>query len=206
MAKVELTSGGNREATITKDGELNVIAAPYPPFVEQKVQPFRQYLTADGTTTGSADMGVDGSSTNVDFWIPANESNDRYITTLSFIVGYASTGKPFQWANGAALTNGTRLWYENRRGEHDIHEAIKSNQDFFRLSFDPIPTSWEVRHVNANNDFGYFVTTDLTKMGLPFGIKLDAGSMQRLSITIKDNAGTSAVSFNCIGYGFERFA
>jgi len=45
----------------------------------------------------------------------------------------------------------------------------------------------------------------LRKMGLPFGIKLDAGTTQRLSITIKDNAGTSAVSFNCIGYGFERF-
>jgi len=205
MAKVEITSGGNREATITQEGELNVIPAPYPPFVEQKVQPFRQYLTADGTSGGSNDLGVDGSSTNVDFWIPASESNDRYITTLSFIVGYAATGKPFQWADGAALTNGTRLWYENRRGEHDIHDAIKSNQDFFRLSFDPIPTSWEVRHVNANNDFGYFVSTDLRKMGLPFGIKLDAGTTQRLSITIKDNAGTSAVSFNCIGYGFERF-
>lgn len=205
MAKVEITSGGNREATITQEGELNVIPAPYPPFVEQRVQPFRQYLTADGTSGGSNDLGVDGSSTNVDFWIPASESNDRYITTLSFIVGYAATGKPFQWADGAALTNGTRLWYENRRGEHDIHDAIKSNQDFFRLSFDPIPTSWEVRHVNANNDFGYFVSTDLRKMGLPFGIKLDAGTTQRLSITIKDNAGTSAVSFNCIGYGFERF-
>jgi hypothetical protein len=205
MAKVEITSGGNREATITKDGELNVIQASYPPFVEQKVQPFRQYLTADGTSGGSNDLGVDGSSTNVDFWIPASTSNDRYITTLSFIVGYAATGKPFQWADGAALTNGTRLWYENRRGEHDIHDAIKANQDLFRLSFDPIPTSWEVRHVNANNDYGYFVSTDLRKMGLPFGIKLDAGTTQRLSITIKDNAGTSAVAFNCIGYGFERF-
>ena len=76
----------------------------------------------------------------------------------------------------------------------------------FRLSFSPIPTAWEVRGVNGINDFGYFTSVDLTKLGLPFGIKLDAGSTQRLTMRIRDNAGTDADTFNVICYGFDRYA
>ena len=47
---------------------------------------------------------------------------------------------------------------------------------------------------------------DLTKILPPHGIKLDAGSTQRLVFCIKDNVGSTADSFNCIAYGFDRFA
>jgi len=46
---------------------------------------------------------------------------------------------------------------------------------------------------------------DLAKMGLPYGIKLDSGTSQKLVMCVRDNAGTAADSFNIIGYGFERF-
>ena len=197
--------GKKNAAAVTDDQEVCTINAPYPPFTQQKVRPFRQYLTDDGLADGTNDMGVDGSVTNVDYFISAKEDEDRYITSLNFIVGYATSGKPYLWADGAALTNGSRLFYSSQRGEVDIHEGILNNQDLFRLSFSPIPTAWEVRHVNANNDFGYFISMDITKLGLPFGVKLDAGSSQRLTMRIRDNAGTSAASFNCIGYGFDRF-
>jgi len=197
--------GNGRAAAVSEDQELSVINAPYPPLMPQKVQPFRQYFTTDGLAAGINDMGVDGSVTNVDYYIPAKASEDRYITSLNFIVGYATSGQPNEWADGTALSNGSRIFYNSQRGEADIHDGVKSNQDMFRLSFSPIPTGWEVRHVNANNDFGYFISMDLTKMGLPFGIKLDKGSSQRLTIRIRDNAGTSAASFNCIAYGFDRF-
>jgi len=197
--------GAKVSAGVTVDQELKVIGAPYPPLTVQKVQPFRQYLTDDGLAAGTSNMGVDGSVTNVDYWVPAKAHEDRYITTLSFIVGYGGTSKPYLFADAvAALTNGCRLFYTSQRGEVDIHDGIKSNQDFFRLSFDLIPTSWEVRHVNANNDYGYFITMDLTKLGLPFGVKLDRGSNQRLIMRIQDDA-TDADSFDCICYGFDRF-
>ena len=202
-----LLRGGNGRkiaAGVTDDQEVCTIAAPYPPLVIQKVQPFRQYLTDDGLAAGTNDMGVDGSSTNVDYYIPAKAEEDRYITTLSFIIGYGGTSKPYLWADVAALTNGCRLFYVSQRGEVDIHDGIKTNQDFFRLSFGLIPTAWEVRHVNALNDYGYFITMDLTKLGLPFGVKLDRGSSQRLSMRIRDDA-TDADSLNCIAYGFDRF-
>ena len=197
---------GKRTAVgVTSDHEACVISAPYPPLTPQKVRPFRQYFTLEGAAAGDNDMSVDGSATNVDFYIPADKDEDRYITTLSFIVGYGSSGQPNEWGDGTALTNGTRIFYESLRGEMDIHEGVKSNQDFFRLSFNSIPANWEVRHVDASNDYGYFITTDLTKLGLPFGIKLDRGTSQRLTIRIKDNITNDVESFNCIAYGFDRF-
>lgn len=197
--------GEKNAAGVTQDQELSVISAPYPPLSIQKVQPFRQYLTVDGLENGTNDMSVDGSITPVDYFIPAKPTEDRYITTLNFIIGYGTSGQPNEWADGTALTNGTRLFYTSQRGEVNVHEGIKSNQDFFRLSFSPVPTAWEVRHVNATNDFGYFITMDLTKLGLPFGIKLDRESNQKLILRIRDNVSLDADSFDCIAYGFDRF-
>jgi len=196
--------GKKNAARVTDSNELLTISSPYPPLESTKTRPFRQYFTADGTSSGSNDMGVDGSSTNSDFYIRANGDMDRYITTINFLVGYGTSGQPNEWADGTALTNGTRFFWVSGLGEVDIHDGIKSNQDMFRLSFDLIPTNWEVRHVNASNDYGYVFSMDLTKMGLPYGIKLDGGTTQKIIFCIRDNA-TAADSFNAIGYGFERF-
>ena len=197
-------SGKDYKSEITKDGEDLVISSSYPPLKPQKVRPFRQYLTDDGLSTGSNDMGVDGSVTNADFFISAVPDYDRYITTLNFLMGYGATSKPYLFADVAAITNGCRLFYESIKGEVDIHEALQTNQDFFRLSFNQIPTSWEIRHLDANNDYGWIITLDLTKLGLPFGIKLDKDTTQKLCMRIRDNC-TDADSLNVVAYGFERF-
>jgi hypothetical protein len=198
-------TGSKSKAKVNGDNALYVTQIPYPPLVPQLNKPFRQYLTDDGTSSGSNDLTVDGSSTNVDFWVKASATDDRYISQLNFIVGYGTSGQPNEWADGTALTNGFRLFYEAPEGEIDIHEAIKTNQDMFRLSLAPVPTSWEVRHVNATNDYGYFIHMDINKMGFPFGIKLDKGTTQKLVIKIKDNMGTDTDSMNCIAYGSDRF-
>jgi len=197
-------NGNKKPAGVTDDHELSVISAPYPPLDIQKVRPFRQALSSDGTTSGSTSMSVDGSLTNVDFWVHADPYDDRYITTLNFLVGYGTSGQGNEWADGSGLGNGSRLWYSSQRGEVDIHDRIRYNQDMFRLQFDAFTDAWEIRHINATNDYGYFITLDLTKMGLPFGIKLDRGSNQKLVMTIRDDA-RNADAFNCICYGFDRF-
>ncbi len=203
--------GSGADAQTTPEGELCVIGAPYPPFQVQKVQPFRQHFTNDGLAidgAGNEDMGIDGdpaTGTTTDFYIPANTKDDRYITSINILLGYGSIGKPYLFADVAALTTGCRLFYSSLRGEVDIHESLQNNQDFFRLSLsEQITTSWEIRHLNANNDYGYVINMDLTKLGLPFGVKLDAGSNQRVTMRIQDDC-TDADSFNIIGYGFERF-
>ena len=86
--------GKGRAAAVSEDQELSVINSAYPPLAPQKVQPFRQYFTTDGLAAGTNDMGVDGSVTNVDYFIPPKVGEDRYITTINFIVGYGASGQP----------------------------------------------------------------------------------------------------------------
>jgi len=203
VAKVQITQGG-LEARITQDGELRVSNAPYPPFGAQQARPFRQYLTVDGTAGGSNDMGVDGSVTNVEFYVPAATTDDRYITNIAMLVGYGGTSQPYLFADAVALANGCRMHFVSLRGEVDIHDGIKTNQDMFRLSHEAVRSDWEVRGVNANNDYGYFITIDLESVMPVFGVKLDAGTTQRLIMTIRDDC-TNADSFNAIAYGFDRF-
>ena len=197
--------GTKYKAKVHEDGALGVIAHPEPPFLTQKTEPFRQLLTDDGTSNGSSDMGIDGSITNVDFWIPSHAENDRYITELNILVAYNAAGAPFKWADGTALTNGSLLSYTGVSGIRILHEGIKSNQDLFRINKESISTAWEIRHLNANNDYGYFVTFSLSNMMPPFGIKLDAGTTQKLTLTVRDNVGLDADTFNMLAIGFDRF-
>lgn len=208
MLNTKLVDGKGSKQTVKVNGDnaLYVTEIPHPPFTPQLQEPFRQYFTDDGLSSGSNDLAVDGSSTNVDFWIPSSTTSDRYISSLSFIVGYGTTGQPNEWCDGTALTNGIRVFYTSSRGEIDIHEGIQSNQDMFRLKNLNVDLNWEVRHVNANNDFGYFIVADLKILfGFKFGIKLDKGTNEKLIIRIRDNMTTNTDSFNCIAYGFDRF-
>ena len=204
-AKIHLTDGNSKKhARVTDDNELLVSVSSFPPFGEQKATPFRQYFTLDGTATGDNDMGQNGSTTNLDYYVPADPEKERYITHLSVILGYGTTGQPFQFADGTALTNGVRFFYRSVRGEVDIHEAIKNNQDFFRLASSQIPNNWEVRGVGANNDYGYFIHIELTQFIPNYGVKLDAGTNQRMIFRIRDTMA-AADTFNIIAYGYERY-
>ena len=194
---------GSQGVAVTEDQELLVTVSPNPPFDEQRIRPLAQYLTTDGTASGSNDMGVDGSVTSSVFYIGASETDDRYISQLEFIIGYGTSAQPYQFADSTALTNGVRIYYESRFGETEIFNA-KSNQDFFRLNHIPTTTNWEVRGVNALNDYGYFISFDLKSFIQPYGIKLDRSLDKKLAVEIRDNC-TNADSFNCYAFGFERF-
>ena len=196
--------GNNEFAKVTDNSELLVIQAMHPPFEAQKVRPFRQYFTINGLPDGDNDMGVDGSVSPVDFCIPATNTYDRYITAISILIGYGASSQPFKFADGVALANGCRLYYESERGEVDIHDALKSNQDVLRLSDDAITAFWELRGVNALNDYGYIVSVDFTVLSSQYGIKIDEGTNQKMVLSVRDDA-TAADSFNIIAYGFERF-
>lgn len=203
MAKVEISDG--KQLVKVENQKLTTVQAPYPPLEPTKIRPFRQYFTVDGTSSGSFDMSVDGSSTEQTFCVPASGSVDRYITNISVILGYGTAGSPYQWADGTALTNGTVLRYDYAQGSIDIHDGIKTNQDFFRLSHEPVRDGWELRGIGAANDYGYFLTLDLENYMPPFGVKLDKDSAQSLNFVIRDNVSTDADTFNAIAYGFDRF-
>ena len=92
--KVEI-SGVSKGELDESSGALPVQIVPYPPITPMKFRFFRQFLTDDGTTSGSNDMGIDGS-TPVDFYVEASQTADRYITSIDFIMGYGNTAQPYQ--------------------------------------------------------------------------------------------------------------
>ena len=197
--------GSKRSVKVTPDQALLSTILVDPPFIPQKSRPFSQLLTQDGTASGTSDMGVDGSSTNVDYYIQAAADEDIYLKALSFEVGYGGSATLYQFADATALTNGFRIFYESIKGEQDLSSSIKTNSDLIRLAVsDILPTSWEVRNLGSLNDYGYIVTVDLLKYSPGQGIKLDKGTSQRFTIRIRDDA-QNADTFNCLVSGFKRF-
>jgi len=205
---VNIINGSGNQAKVTEDGGLSVSVAPYPALTDQKTRPLRRYFTLDGTLSGDKDLGQDGSSTSLDFYIPASATDDRYITHLSFAMGYGTSGQPYQFGDGAALTNGMQIFYDSQRGETDLQDGVQTNEDLMRLSDSQFSTNWEIRGIGGSNDYGFFTDIHLLEFAPVYGIKLDAGSTQRIVIRVRDTM--SAVSaagdkFDCVAHGFERF-
>jgi len=197
-----------QKAKVLSEGELLVSQYTCPPLLPQKNRVFRQYFTDDGTRSGSNDMLVDGSSRNVEFWIPAHSDNDRYITQISIVIGDGGANLN-EFGGVSALTNGCKLHYEDTNGyEVVIHEALKSNWDFIRMclinpAFGDAASAFRGTNVEGGAE-AYMPVFDCTKIMPPYGIKLDRGTSQKIIFTIRDNCSQPDV-FNVIAYGFERF-
>lgn len=200
-------TGKKNSAQVTPDNELKVIQTPYPPIAQQKIRPFRQYLTADGTASGSSDMRVDGSTTSVEFWVPASETADRYITVLVFEIADVNAVLS-DFGNIAALTNGGELFYESEEGENTIADGLVSNWEYVKIGFGSPPvgattSAFQASNVSSTSE-GYSPIVRFVDWIPPFGLKLDLSTNQRLVHRVNDNC--SAIdSFNCVAYGFDRF-
>ena len=273
-------SGSNNKA-IVDEGALRVSQTGYPPLVEQKTKIFRQYLTDDGTATGSTSMrvgasvtGTDGAcadhtspytftsasggllgakkisitdtgvggkgivgiytvsavtNTNtvlltedptdgindetgldysvvspIDFWIPADEDNDRYITYINFVIADESSVID-EFGHISALTTGCELYYSNNKEKITIHDSLQTNWDFLRMGMsNPLYTNIVVvKDVEGKVD-AFTPVLRFTDLMPPYGLKLDAGSTQKLVLEINDNT-IGVESFNCVAYGFDRF-
>lgn len=202
---------GSVPAQVLSDHSQLVTLAPYPPFIEQKIVPFRQFLTDDGTSSGSTDMLVAGSAAApLDFYVETHAERDRYITTLSFVLSDTGNFEQNEFANtGSALSNGCQLFYDHERfGRIDLHDAIVTNFDLTRLGFaEPAfgQTGNTFRVTNAvGTGESMLPFVDLRRIMPPFGIKLDKGMDQRLTFRIRDDLSSGIVAFNCIAYGFDR--
>ena len=213
MINVQIKDGGGsqRSALVLNDQSLYVTPnsnVPAPGIEQQKTIIFRQYFTDDGTKTGSNDLRVDGSTTNVDFYISSSITRDRYITSLSFEIADASAVLN-KFGNLAALTNGCQLLYDRPGVETvEIHDALKSNWDFIRLcggnpALGSSTDAFKANNVSGNSE-GYIPFLNITQFLPPYGIKINAGSTERLIIRIRDDV-SGVDSFNIIAYGFERF-
>jgi len=200
--------GNAHEAHVTSENAFLVTEYPCPPLLPQKNKIFRQYLTTDGTSTGTYDMQVTASLTDfVDYFIPADDDADRYITAVSFMITDAAAVLN-KFGNIAALTNGCVFKYETSSDEVTIHGALKSNWDFVRMclgapAFGDAASAFRATNV-IGADEAFIPVFNFLAIMPPYGIKLDRGTSQRLTLRIRDDT-TGVDAFDAIAYGFERF-
>lgn len=205
-ANIEDGSGNGNLAKVSNEGFLFTQEAPFPPSGEEtKITVYREFLTLnnDGTTT---DMRVDGSTTSQYFWVNAEPNFDIYITTLSFLISDAGAELD-EFGNLAALTNGCRLFYEDNNGEINIGTDLVSNFEFIRLcqgnpAFGNAADAFRARNIVGASE-GYIPVFDFRNFGFRWGLKLKAGTNNRLVMEINDNV-SSIDGFNATAYGFRR--
>jgi len=194
---------------ITDQNAALVTDTRTPPVANSTERIFRQFFTDDGTPSGSSDMLVDGSTDNVEFFIPAVSGADRYIREISWVIADQNAALNTFGAI-SALTNGVEVTYEDPSfGNVTIHEGIKSNFDLVRLCGTGAPpvgsttSAFRANNVVGNSE-GYIAVLDfVTQFGLPWGVKIPADSTLKLVIKIRDNI-TAIDGFNAIAYGFDR--
>ncbi len=206
---VKISCGGNATtANVTNENALSVQEQGIPP-IEPKGRAvvFRQYLTADGTASGSNDMQVDGSSTSVEFWVPSNSTYDLYIANISFVIADASAVLN-KFGNLTALTNGCDVEYFADGSTTTIGTALKSNFDFVRLclgspSFGDGAGAFRASNVESTSE-GYLPVLNFSQVfGFPYGIRLRPATSDKLIVRVNDNT-TGVDAFNAIAYGFTR--
>ena len=209
MLKTNITdgTGTKRQAKVDDLNSLVVSLSCCPPLMDQKTRIFRQYLTTNGTPTGTSSMLVDGSTTNVDYYVPAHQYNDRYITAVNFVI--EDTAPSLNgFGDNSALANGCVFEYKRGSGEVvAIHGALKSNFDFIRMcmgypAFGSGTSAYELTNAIGTAE-AYMPVFNFLKIMPPYGLKIDAGSEQRLTLRIRDNVST-IIGMDAIVYGFER--
>ena len=202
-------SGGDNKLKINGEGEASVVVHPHPPRGEKlAATPFRQYFTSNGRDTGSNDLRVDGSSVDILFFISADDDQDIYIKTCDILIADASATLD-KFGALSALTNGIKFsWITQDIGEVIIHEGLKTNFEFIRLCDNQPAIGSTTNAFRANNVAGsaegYTPSIDLAGVfGLPWGVRLRAGTNDCLGWTVRDDLSTGLNQVDIIGYGIK---
>jgi len=203
--RIQDSKGSSNGVKVEKDGRMHVRDNGLPPFgddLESRV--YRDYFRDE---SDGFDMRVDGATEVQDFTVKADQENDRYIKTISFVIA-GDGAKLNKFGDINALTNGVQFLYEDESGIVIINEALKTNWDFVRLaagnpSFGTGGDVFKGKDVEGKVD-AYIPVLNLSEtFGLPYGIRLKASSSQKIIIRVRDNT-TGVDSFNAIAYGFDR--
>jgi hypothetical protein len=204
--KVHLTDskGNSKGVRISEEGALQVVAHPHPPSVESLSSiPYREYFK----NGASSDMRVNGSTTNVEFSINADQKKDLYIKTISVVIS-DSGATLSKFGNISALSEGVEIkWQTSELGTTIIADALKTNFDFVRMglgepAFGDGTTAFRGNNVSGSSE-AYIPVIDFQKLfGISYGLRLRKGSTDKLVFTIKDNVSTID-QFDAIAYGIK---
>jgi hypothetical protein len=206
-----ITDGGGSgiNANVDEGGYLRVQPSLIPPNDDRDIKVlYSDSLTLNGNGTTTS-MLVNGSTTSQLFFIQSEPINDIYITTISFYIQAdgLTLGNDFA-GNGGLLTNGCRLYYEDKNGEINIGTDLNTNFSFVRLCQGNVPF--------GDNSFAFiknsgvpaiFPNLNLKKVfGFNQGLKLLSGTTNKLVLEINDDLSTGLGTnpeFNVNIYGFK---
>jgi hypothetical protein len=205
--------GSRKRARVYEDRGMATLQHPWPPppvtNEAGRLRIFVQFLTIDGTSSGSKDMRVDGSSTNQKFYIPAHATNDCYISELNFVIADQNATLD-KFGNLTALSNGCKLSYLDERGEVIINDGLTSNWEMIRMcganpAFGDGANVFRAPNV-AGTVEAYVPVLDFRKLfGFPWGLKLASGTRQEIAFTVRDNLSAGMDQLDCVAYGLERY-
>lgn len=207
---------------VDRNNRSHEIDSVYPPlFDENPLRIFREFmsLNGDGVTT---DMRVDGSVTPQEFFIDANDEFDTYITSLCFTISAENATITLnEFANLPALTNGCELIFQDSiNGDITIAGSLQTNFDLIQMCrFKPtygLATGSVFKVPSAipgatlpDTIFGVLKFADYGyDREYTAGIKLKAGSSDRLTFRINDDitglTTTDILAFDIVTYGSTR--
>ena len=144
-----------------------------------------EFLTDDGTPTGSHDMVVNGQGTPVVFTFNADATDDIAITGLRIVL--SAQGIDFDggsFGSGTGLSTGVSIDIVANNGAFtDQMALLTNNEDFLRL------LSFDISRAAADA---------VMAATLPFGgrVVLVAGSSDKITVTVNDNLGTGALGID----------
>jgi hypothetical protein len=155
---------------------------------------------------GSSNMAVVGTvAAPLEFDITADSVRDRYIKTVQFTI-VDQNATLTQFGNIGALADPV-LFEWDREGETVLLASMISNYDHVRLAGGQPAFGDGTAAFRASNVLGtseaYLPMVDFQLIfGLPWGVRLKAGSDETLRIIIQ--ADTSGVDgYDCLARGFE---
>jgi hypothetical protein len=140
-----------------------------------------EFLTDDGTDTGSHDMIVNGSGTPKSFTFPAHATRDIVLTGVRLVFSASFFGfDGATFGKGSLLANGVDLNIVANDGVFsDTLAVLTLNEDFLRL---------------LQFDVSQAGSTDVMAATLPFQgrVVLEAGTSDQVEVVINDNLGVGS--------------
>ena len=205
---IRLVGPDGKVLKVNDEGDIGVTIHQHPPLSENILAlPFRSYFTDDGTQTGSNIMKVDGSSVDADFYIKASQDEDIYIKYITIEIGDGGNPALNKFGSLSELTNGVAFYWDTQQEPlYELHEGIKTNKSFIRISSDSAGFGDGVNAFLADVSGGgseksYLPNMDMAEIyGLNWGLRLRKGTNDRIVFRARDDL-TGLITFNAIGTG-----
>lgn len=198
--------GSGYRAKVSQFGAIKVFEQGIPDKDDPAISVPQTAFLAD--INGSLDMRVNASlASPQDFYIQADQEDDLFISTLSFLISDQNAILS-NFGSIGELNNGCQLILKTQElGESILADNLTTNFSFIRLCADTPAVSDQVSAFRADNisgnSEGYNCILKINEVfGTKFGLRLRAGTKDRLILRIRDNI-SQIDAFNGLTFGIR---